>query len=126
MNNYANENNVADNFRINNNKTTASKSFEYKAKIIESKPADNSRLNEEVVFPLKYVSNFWRSLDLLLINFAIKLDLSCSRNCILSAISTTHEVPPNPAGVPPTDCVPLITKTSSITPNVTSLLSLCL
>ena len=36
VNDSANENNNANNFRINNNKTTASKSFEYKEKLIES------------------------------------------------------------------------------------------
>ena len=36
VNDSANENNNANNFRINNNKTTASKSFEYKEKLIGS------------------------------------------------------------------------------------------
>ena len=44
MNEDANENNVADNFSINNNKITASKSFNYKTKVIGSTPADSSRL----------------------------------------------------------------------------------
>ena len=55
------------NFRINSNKTT-SKSFEYKTKIIGSTPADNNTLDTEVVVSLKYLSNFWGSLDLLIIN----------------------------------------------------------
>ena len=75
MNDDANENNAAGNYRINNNKATASKSFEYKTKIKESMPANDSRLDTEIVVSLKYLSNFWRSLDLPLINCEIELGL---------------------------------------------------
>ena len=64
------------NLRVSNNKTTTSESLEYKTKITK-KEASNSRiLNTDVVVPLKYLSNFWRSLDLRLINCKIELDLS--------------------------------------------------
>ena len=82
INYSANENNDANNYRINNNKSTTSKSFEYKTKIIRRTPNDNNVLDAEVVVPLKYLSNFWRSLDLPLINCQIELDLSLSRYCI--------------------------------------------
>ena len=55
------------NDRINNNKTATSKSFKYKTKLIGSTPNKNNILDAEVVVPLKYLSNFWRSLDLPLI-----------------------------------------------------------
>ena len=58
----------------NDNKTT-SKCFEYKTKFIGSTPDDNNTLDTEVFVPLKYLSNFWRSLDLPLIICEIKLDL---------------------------------------------------
>ena len=61
--------------KMNNNTKTTIKSFEYKTKIIGSMPSNNNILHAEVVFPLKYLSNFWRSLDLPLINCEIKLDL---------------------------------------------------
>ena len=38
------DNNDAGNYRINNNKTTASKCFDYKTEIIGSRPAENSIL----------------------------------------------------------------------------------
>ena len=38
-------------------------------------------LNVEVTIPLKYLSNFWRFLDLKLINCAIELDLSWTKDC---------------------------------------------
>lgn len=53
-----NENSYASNYEINDKKTTASKSFGYKIKIIRSKRPDNSGINVEVVAPLKYPSNF--------------------------------------------------------------------
>ena len=59
---------------INYNKTT-SKCVEYKPRFIGSTPADNNTLYTEVFVPLKYLSNFWRSLDLPLIICEIKLDL---------------------------------------------------
>ena len=61
---------------VNNRKTT-SKSFEYKAKVIGRTPDDNNTLDAEVVVPLKYLSNFWRFLNLSLINCEIELDLIC-------------------------------------------------
>ena len=71
------ENNVADNYRIINTKATTSKSFEYKAKIIRNTPDNNSRLNAKVAVPLKYLSSFWRLLELP--NCEIGLDFSCSK-----------------------------------------------
>ena len=41
----ANENNDVINYRINNNKTATSKSFDYKKKLIKGTPNNNSRLN---------------------------------------------------------------------------------
>ena len=64
-----------DDSKINNNKTIASKSFEYKTKIIGNTTNNNNILNEEVVVPLKYLTNFRRSLCLPLINCEIELDL---------------------------------------------------
>ena len=49
-----------------------------------SAPADNSRLDAKVVVPLKYLSDFWRSLDLPLINCEIELHFWWSGNCIIS------------------------------------------
>ena len=71
VNDDDNENNDAGNYRVNSNKTVTSKSFEYKTKILGSTPADNSRLETEFVFPLKYLSNVRKSLNLPLINCEI-------------------------------------------------------
>ena len=91
VNDSANANNDANNYRININKTTTSKSFEYNRKLIERTPKNNNTLNV-VVIPLKCLSSFWRSIDLLLINCEIELDLTRSKNCAVSKVSRTSEV----------------------------------
>ena len=49
MNDDANENIVAGNYWINNNKTTTNRSFEYNIKIIGKTPIYNNTLNTKVV-----------------------------------------------------------------------------
>ena len=73
-----------------------SKSFEYKAKLIGSTPDDNNTLDAEVFVPLKCLSNFWRSLDLPLINCKIELGFSWSKDCIISEISMIPRITENP------------------------------
>ena len=75
MNDSATENNDDGN-KINNNKTITSKSFEYKTKIIGRTLDNDNALNRGVVVSLKYLSNFWQSIDLPLINCEIEIDLS--------------------------------------------------
>ena len=75
MNDDGNENNAANDYSIYNNHTVTSRSFEYKTKIIGRTPTNNNTLDTEVAVSLKHLSNFWRSLDLPLINCKIELDL---------------------------------------------------
>ena len=88
INNSANENYNTNN-KINNNETTTSKPFLYKTKIIESIPNNNNILDAKVVVPLKYLSNFWKSPDFLLIKCEIELDLRWTKNCLISELSRT-------------------------------------
>ena len=74
-NDDVNENNNA------NNKTATSKSFEYNTKITGSTPDKNSRLDTKVVLSLKYLSNFWRSLNLPSINCEIELAIMVKKFC---------------------------------------------
>ena len=85
LNDSANETDGNGNM-THNKKTKTSKSFEYKTKIIVSTSNDNSRLNTEAVVPLRYLSNFWRYLDLPLSNCEIELDLRWARNCVMSEV----------------------------------------
>ena len=88
MNDDENENDNANN-RINNDKTITSTFFEYKTKIIGSMPNSSNILDKEVAVPLKYLCNFWRSLDLPFIDCQIELDMRWTKNCVLSKISRT-------------------------------------
>ena len=48
--------------------------------------------------PLKYLSNFWRTLDMLLINCEINLTLTWPENCVLTSKAIRDEDPDaNPA-----------------------------
>ena len=70
--------------------------MDYKTKLIGSTPNNDSRLDAEVVVPLKYFNNFSRSLDFLLINCEIELDLLWSRYFVISEISKTFRIVGNP------------------------------
>ena len=43
--------------------------------------------------PLKHLSNFWRTLDIPLINCEINLILTCSENCVLASKATRDADP---------------------------------
>ena len=44
-------------------------------------PEDNDSLtNAKIVFPLKQLSNFWRALNIPLINCEVELILNCFKN----------------------------------------------
>ena len=66
-------------------------SFKYKASIIGNTVADgaNSKKDDvKLAVPLKYLSNFWRSLEMPLINCKVELSLKWYENCILSSSGT--------------------------------------
>ena len=62
----------------NNLSTNTSSSFKYKIDLLGDPVVDNNvaRRNLKVVVPLKYLSNFFRSLEMPLINCKIKLNLT--------------------------------------------------
>ena len=66
-----------------------SKSFDYKANFIGSVTHNNLTKNDvKIVVPLKYLSNFWRSLNIPLINCEVELILTWFKNCVLIDKST--------------------------------------
>ena len=70
------------------------KSFKYKAKLIWNAAADGAnRLlkNATITVPLKYLSNFWRSLEIPLINCKVELKLKWTSYCILSAAGADND-----------------------------------
>ena len=42
---------------------------------------------EKIAVPLKYLSNFWRSLETPLINCKVEFSLTWNKNCILSSVA---------------------------------------
>ena len=65
-------------------------SFKIKEEIT-GKTDNNGTTNVEIMVPLKYLSNFWRTLELLLINCEINLDLNWSKKCVLVAPDIANE-----------------------------------
>ena len=61
-----------------------SKYFENKTKTAVKRLDDNNKLNAEVVVPLKYLSNFWKFLNLPLINCELFLFLKLIRSAIFA------------------------------------------
>ena len=63
-----------------------SSSLKYKISLLGNPVVANNiaRINVKVVVPLKYLSNFFRSLEMPLINSKIKLNLTWKKECVLS------------------------------------------
>ena len=63
--------------------TNVTDSFSFKAKIT-SQIGNNERINDvEILVPLKYLSNFCRTLQMPLINCEVNLILISSENCLI-------------------------------------------
>ena len=56
-----------------------SKSFDYKTSITGKLEGNNTEKEAKIVVPLKHLSNFWRTLDMSLINCEINLILTWSK-----------------------------------------------
>ena len=63
-----------------------SSSFKYKVSLLGNPVLDGNitKRRVKVVAPLKYLSNFFRSLEMPLINCKIKLNLTWKKECVLS------------------------------------------
>ena len=114
------------NYSINN-----SASYDYKAKIAEKVAAymtndaignDNHELPEvevKIIVPLKHLGNFWRELNMPLVNCDVELKLKWNKNCVLVNKATRDEAgavveidTPKNATLTVTDCklyVPVVT-----------------
>ena len=81
---YRDESNSGINGGINYS-IMGSKSLEYKANFIGGGVTQNNLIKNDVktVVPLTYLNNFWRSLNIPLINCEIELILTWFKNCVL-------------------------------------------
>ena len=91
-------------------------SFKYRSSLAEETSDANQENGEnteqkntkikkslEIVVPLKYLSNFWRTLDMPLINCEVSLTLTWSENCVLTNITTQTLRDANPNADPPVE-----------------------
>ena len=68
-----------------NDNLVRSESFKSKIKITGKTPAAGNTKDVEIIVPLKYLSNFWRTLEMPLINCEINLILTWSEDCVISS-----------------------------------------
>ena len=71
---------------INDLTADTSSSFKYKVELLDDPVLDGNiaKRSVKVVVPLKYLSNFFRSLEMPLINCKIKLNLTWKKECVSS------------------------------------------
>ena len=65
-------------------------SFKFKAKIT-GQIGDDGTKDVEIMVPLKYLSNFWRTLEMPLINCEVNLILTWSSRCVLIATAVQNQ-----------------------------------
>ena len=99
-----------------------SESIKYKTSITGKTHENNDSLTDvKVVIPLKYLSNFWKSLDISLINCETELILTWTKNCVLADMTVRDAGNNNdpPAIVAPTGLEFQIKDTKLYVPVVT-------
>ena len=63
-------------------------SFEHKASLIGNTENNGTKNVVKIAVPLKYLSNFWRSLEMPLINCKVELSLKWYETCLLTTATT--------------------------------------
>ena len=67
-----------------NDNLANSESFKFKVKITGKTPAADNEKDVEIMVTLKYLSNFWRTLEMPLINCEVNLILTWSSTCVIT------------------------------------------
>ena len=75
-------------FDVNN----VTDSFNFKVKFT-GETGNNGRKNVEIMVPLKYLSNFWRTLEMILINCEVNLILTWSSTCVIATVVDANQAP---------------------------------
>ena len=68
-----------------NDNLTDSESFKSKIKITGKTPNNGNTKDVEILVPIKYLSNFWRTLKMAEIICEVELLLTWSKNCVISS-----------------------------------------
>ena len=67
-----------------NDNLANSESFKSKVKITGKTPNNGNTKDVERIVPLKYLSNFWRTLEMSLINCEVNIILTWSKDCVIT------------------------------------------
>ena len=84
---------------VNFNRANATDSFNFKTKITGQIAADNNngniagRVDVEITVPLKCFSNFWRTLEMPLINCEVEIILTWSADYVIIYTGVENQVP---------------------------------
>ena len=68
-------------------------SLNFKSNLIGKTDDEGDIENVEIMLPLKYLSNFWRTLEMPLINCEIELTLTWSRNYVIISTDINNQIP---------------------------------
>ena len=68
---------------IDSNDANVTDSFKLKSKITSQTDNDGRIDNAEIVVPLKHLNDFWRTLEMPLINCEVELVLTWSADCVI-------------------------------------------
>ena len=74
------------------NGANANNSFNFKTKTT-GKTNNDGRIDVEIMVPLKYLSNFWRTLEIPLINCEVELILTWSTGCVIIYTDVANQNP---------------------------------
>ena len=78
---------------VNFNGDNDTDSFNFKAKITGQTNDDGEINGVEIMVPLKYLSNFWGTLQIPLINCEVELILNWSANCVIISTNVANQNP---------------------------------
>ena len=73
--------------------TNTTDSFNFKTKITGQTNNDGETNGVEIMVPLKYLSNFWRTLEMALINCEVELILTWSADCVIISTNVANQNP---------------------------------
>ena len=76
-----------------NNNLGDSEPFKFKIKIAGKTPAAGNEKDADIMVTLKYLSNFWKSLEMPLINCEVNFILTWSSTCVFKITDTKLYVP---------------------------------
>ena len=77
---------IINNVDVNNDNNAPS--FKYKARIIGDTQNNGTKNGVKITVPLAYLSNFWKPLEMPLINCKVELSLKWYERCLLTVVNT--------------------------------------